>query len=441
MGALMLAMLLLTFVSMTIWRVPLPLAMSLLALAFLVLQGEAGPHVLSTSFEHYAPITILFTAVAVPAHMIERSNGFKWLAAGAGYGFGRLRLRSPRATTPLLIAAVLGATFVTAALMHNVTSILIMTPIVIRLCMSYGVPSRWILSGALVASNLGGFSTRWGDTPNIKEAEYWGLSAGAFFREILPPNLIVLALLTTVVVFLTRRTMARRASAGADVPLAGGTLAMATAAVDWKATREDMVIDRRLLGIGLTGLLGFIVLHVVFDDWKIAIGAASILFCVLLERRRDRLHTLTSLGGEVYLSFAAIFLIAECVARSPIGTFLQGTIENTQTSPGHVAPAAVLVTGYLGTMFTEAASWVTAVGGPIQKLDPSHVSAWALGAGICAGSSSLVTAASAGVVLAEESSRFRDPEHAVTFRSYLPFGIGFSLLMLAFYALWFTFVA
>lgn len=437
MGPVMLALLLATFVSMTVWRVPLALAMSLLALAFLILQGTNAPHVLAVAFEHYAPITILFTAVAVPAHMIERSNGFKWLAAGAGYGFGRLRLRSPRATTPLLIGACLVATYVTAALMHNVTSILIMTPIIIRLCMSYGVPSRWILSGALVASNLGGFSTRWGDTPNIKEAEYWGLSAGDFMREIVPPNLLVLAVLVGVVVLLTRRTMARRPPPA--IPLVGETLAMANAAVDWKVTREDLVIDRRLLWIGLVGLLGFIVFHVVFDDWKIPIGAAAILFCVLLERRRDRLHTLTSLGGDVYLSFAAIFAIAECVARSPIGTFLHAQIETTQTSPGHVAPAAVLVTGYFGTMFTEAASWVTAVGAPIQKLDPSHVAAWALGAGICAGSSSLVTAASAGVVLAEESGRFKDPEHAVTFRSYLPFGIGFSLLMLAMYAAWFTF--
>jgi Na+/H+ antiporter NhaD/arsenite permease-like protein len=438
-GPVMLALLLATFVAMTVWRVPLALAMSLLACAFLVLQGSGAAGILATAFQHYAPITILFTAVAVPAHMIERSNGFKWLASWAGYKFGKMRLRSPRATTPVMVATVLLATYVTAALMHNVTSILIMTPIIIRLCMSYGVPSRWVLSGALVASNLGGFSTRWGDTPNIKEAEYWGLSAGDFTREILPPNLLMMAILIGVVVWLTRRSLLRRPAAPG--PVQGETLAMAKAAVDWKTARQDLVIDRRLLSIGVSALLLFIVLHVVFDDWKIAIGAATILGAVLLERKRDRLHTLVSLGGEVYLAFAAIFVIAEAVSHSPIGEFLRGQIEKTQTSPGHVAPVAVTVTGYLGTMFTEAASWVTAVGASIQQLDPSHTSAWALGAGICAGSSSLVTAASAGIILVEESGRFKEPEHAVTFRSYLPFGIGFSLVMLAFYVIWFTYVA
>ena len=84
-------------------------------------------------------------------------------------------------------------TYVTAGLMHNVTSILIMTPVIIRLCASYQVPSRWILSAALIASNLGGFSTRWGDTPNIIESATWGLKAGDFMCEVLPANLIVLA--------------------------------------------------------------------------------------------------------------------------------------------------------------------------------------------------------------------------------------------------------
>jgi Na+/H+ antiporter NhaD/arsenite permease-like protein len=79
-------------------------------------------------------------------------------------------------------------------------------------------------------------------------------------------------------------------------------------------------------------------------------------------------------------------------------------------------------------------------GPPIQQLDPSHAAAWALGGGICAGSSSLVTAASAGIILAEESQRFNDPEHAITFRRYLAFGLPFSLFMLIFYATYFTFV-
>jgi Na+/H+ antiporter NhaD/arsenite permease-like protein len=430
-GALMLLLLFAAFFAMTRYEVPLPLAMSLVSCSFLVIQWTSAPEILQNGFNHYANITILFTAVAIPAHMIERSQGFKWIAAWLGHQLGKIRLRFPRSTTPLLVAILLVTTYVTAGLMHNVTSILIMTPIVIRLCASYQIPSRWILSAALVASNLGGFSTRWGDTPNIIESTTWGLQAGDFMREVLPANLLVLAVLIISATFLTQRGITSRAVTAAKIPFY--TLQVAQTAADWKKAKSDLAIDVRLLTIGLALLAFFILLHVIFPPLAITIGAATIVIAVLLERKSERYHSLTSLGFDVYLAFAAIFVLAGCVSHSWIGGLLQQQLVAAQAAPWVIA-----TTGYFGTTFTEAASWATAVSHSIQQLDPSHAAAWALGGGICAGSSSLVTAASAGIILAEESQRFNDPEHAITFRRYLAFGLPFSLFMLIFYATYFT---
>ena len=434
-GVMMLVILFTAFFAMTRYEIPLPLAMSLVAMAFLILQWEGAPAILRNGFGHYADITILFTAVAIPAHMIERSQGFKWIAAWLGHQLGKIRLRHPRITIPLMVTVILLTTFVTAGLMHNVTSILIMTPVIIRLCASYDVPSRWILSAALVASNLGGFSTRWGDTPNIIESGTWGLTATDFMKEVLPANLIVMAALISVSIWLTQRGMSARSrnSGAKQVPFY--TIQVAQTAADWKRAQADLSIDRRLLSVGLTLLILFIVLHVVFPKLAIVIGAATIFAAVLLERKNERYHTLTSLGFEVYLSFAAIFILAGCVSNSWIGVSLF-----EQLIAAKAAPAVIAVTGYFGTMFTEAASWATAVSVPIHGLDPSHSAAWALGGGICAGSSSLVTAASAGIILAEESKRFNDDEHSITFKRYLAFGVPFSLFMLLFYSFYFTFV-
>lgn len=434
-GALMLLLLFTAFFAMTKFEVPLPLAMTLVSLAFLIIQWEYAPTILRQGFSHYADITVLFTAVAVPAHMIERSQGFKWIAAWMGHQLGKIRLRHPRLTIPLMVAILLFATYITAALMHNVTSILIMTPVIIRLCASYQVPSRWILSAGLIASNLGGFSTRWGDTPNIIESATWGLTAGDFMREVLPANLIVMVSLTIVAAILTQRGMAARSKRAGATQVPFYTLEVAQTAADWKKAKSDLAIDKRLLTIGLGLLVFFIVLHVIFTSLAIAIGAFTIIVAVLLERKSARYHTLTSLGFDVYLAFAAIFVLAGCVSNSWIGAKLYQTLIDA-----HAAPWVIAVTGYFGTTFTEAASWATAVSQPIQQLDPSHAAAWALGGGICAGSSSLVTAASAGIILAEESQRFNDPEHAITFKRYLAFGLPFSLFMLAFYATYFTFV-
>lgn len=434
-GVLMLVLLFSAFFAMTRYEVPLPLAMTLVSLAFLVIQWGNAPTVLEEGFRHYAPITILFTAIAVPAHMIERSQGFKWVAAWLGHQLGKIRLRRPRLTTPLLVGVLLLVTYVTAALMHNVTSILIMTPVIIRLCASYQVPSRWILSAALIASNLGGFSTRWGDTPNIIESATWGLNAGDFMREVVPANLIVMALLIIVATFLTQRGITKRSRKAGAGAVPNYTLQVAQTAADWKKAKADLAIDRRLLLVGLGVLVFVIALQLIFIDYAIAIGAVAIVVAVLLERKKERYHTLTSLGFDVYLTFAAIFVLAGCVSSSWIGATLQ-----QQLIAAQAAPWVIAVTGYFGTTFTEAASWATAVSGSIYQLDQSHAAAWALGGGICAGSSSLVTAASAGIILAEESQRFKDPEHAITFRRYLAFGLPFSLFMLLFYSLYFTFV-
>jgi Na+/H+ antiporter NhaD/arsenite permease-like protein len=434
-GALMLLLLFSAFFAMTKYEVPLPLAMTLVSLAFLVIQWGSADTILRQGFEHYAPITVLFTAIAIPAHMIERSQGFKWVAAWLGHQLGKIRLRRPRLTTPLLVGVLLLVTYVTAALMHNITSILIMTPVIIRLCASYQVPSRWILSAALIASNLGGFSTRWGDTPNIIESATWGLNAGDFMREVVPANLIVMVALILVATFLTQRGIAARGRKAGATQVPQYTLQVAQTAADWKKAKADLAIDRRLLTIGLGLLIFVIVLQVVFIDYAIAIGAITIVLAVLLERKKDRYHTLTSLGFDVYLTFAAIFVLAGCVSNSWIGVTLQ-----EQLIAAQAAPWVIAVTGYFGTTFTEAASWATAVSAPIYQLDQSHAAAWALGGGICAGSSSLVTAASAGIILAEESQRFNDPDHAITFKRYLAFGLPFSLFMLVFYSLYFTLV-
>ncbi|HMJ06164.1 MAG TPA: SLC13 family permease [Chthoniobacterales bacterium] len=430
-GAVMLLLLFAAFFAMTRYEVPLPLAMSLVSCSFLIIQWESATDILRRGFGHYADITILFTAVAIPAHMIERSQGFKWVAAWLGHQLGKIRLRHPRITMPLLVTILLVTTYVTAGLMHNVTSILIMTPVIIRLCASYQIPSRWILSAALVASNLGGFSTRWGDTPNIIESAAWGLQAGDFMREVLPANLLVLVALIIVATVLTQRGVAARASTAVKVPFY--TLQVAQTAADWKKAKSDLAIDTRLLAVGLSLLAFFILFHVIFPPLAIAIGAATIVIAILLERKSERYHSLTSLGFDVYLAFAAIFVLAGCVSHSWIGATLF-----QQLIAAKAAPWVIATTGYFGTTFTEAASWATAVSHSIQQLDPSHAAAWALGGGICAGSSSLVTAASAGIILAEESQRFNDPEHAITFRRYLAFGLPFSFFMLIFYAVYFT---
>lgn len=100
-GIVMLVLLIATFTAMTRYRVPQALAMPLLACAFLMIQGTSAGEILRIGFGHFSAIVILFTAVAIPAHMIDRSLGFQWFAARAGGALGHVALHYPERALPL----------------------------------------------------------------------------------------------------------------------------------------------------------------------------------------------------------------------------------------------------------------------------------------------------------------------------------------------------
>lgn len=422
-AALMLGVLLVAFYAMARRGVPQSVAMPVAACALLAVSPLKAHEIVEHAFRDFGAVAILFTVVAVPAHMIERSNAFKWLGVRMGAQVGGLRLRHEAHAVPALVVGMLFMTFVGAALFHNITAIYVMVPITIAICSQFDIPTRWLLSGELIASNLGGFSTSWGDTPNIIERAVWSLTNRDFLVEILPLNFVVLLLLSLTVVPLTRRALGKVRDTFDD----------AYATVVQQKQRENMVVDTRLLLIGLTTLGIFIVMQTIDRRIELAVAAAVIGLAVLLERKDERQATLQALDLDVYMVLGSIFVLARAVDASLLGTSLLHLVQLTGGTPVTVGGSA-----YLGTMFTEAASWASATAHAIHAVNSSHSAAWSLGGGICAGSSSLLTAASAGLILWSESRRF--PGHEVTFGRYLVFGLPASLVMLVFYVSYFTFV-
>jgi Na+/H+ antiporter NhaD/arsenite permease-like protein len=296
---------------------------------------------------------------------------------------------------------------------------MVMTAVLIAVAEAYQLPSRWLLCGALIASNLGGFSTRWGDTPNIIEAGIWGLTHADFFIEILPLNLIVLAGLCAAVTMLTLRTSATNGQGASDE-------AMALSYVRFKKEAAEFQLDRRLMAVGLITLAGFVTMQFVNRELEAAAGAAAILFAIAADRPENREKALAALDLQVFQVLLSVFVIAHCIRESAVGAGIESMIAATGGAAWSIALA-----GYFGTALSEAASWAAAAAPVTHSINPGHAGAWSLGAGIAAGSSSLLTAASAGIILWSESRRF--PGHEINFRVYLPFGLAASVLMLAFY--------
>ena len=108
----------------------------------------------AVDFAEFSRILLIFTAVAVPAHLLQRGNVLRWVGLLLGEWIG-IAVRSSRLPAWLLVPCVtLLLTWAMAAAFHNTTSILVCAQIIVVICRSYSLPVLPTLSGALVASNL-----------------------------------------------------------------------------------------------------------------------------------------------------------------------------------------------------------------------------------------------------------------------------------------------
>ncbi len=426
MATYLLVLLILTnFALLTKGFIKVSVGMALTAIGALLLAGPIeASEALHNGFAEFSNIAILFTAIAVPSHVLARSDALDQIGMWIGEKIGRLSRRSQRTDHVFLVVAVsMIITYVMAGLFHNTTSILISASIIIVLCKSYKLPGIPVLSGALIASNLGGFSTRWGDTPNIVEAKQWGLTHMDFFREITLINVGILIVLIFFTYLVTKFYTNRDKHSGISKSK------LAYSMVQFKLRRRNTVINKRLMWVGLIGIVTAVIGPLLFPPYEITFALGAIAFCVLADYKEHRQHTLFALGGETYATLISIFVLSQVMAHSSIGIGPQ--IQEFLLS-NNMSIWSIAISSYFGTLFTEAASWAIVASPLIHEINQNHEAAWALGGGISAGSSSILTAATAGVILLNETAGEEDA-FRMTFGKYVLFGLSFSSLMLIMY--------
>jgi Na+/H+ antiporter NhaD/arsenite permease-like protein len=397
--------------------------MALTALIAIVLAGPVeGLQALSDGFMEFAYIAVIFTAIAVPSHQLERSGFLAKIGMRIGNWLEFISSKLPIKISFAVIAMSLVMTYTLAATLHNTTSILVSATIITALCSSYKIPAIPVLGGALVASNLGGFSTRWGDTPNIIEAKTWGLNHAAFFQEIMPINIGLLIILIIYVQFRVSRK-----NSGSQI----SSLHLALRAEEFRESGDNILVNMRLTAIGIVGITIAVIGSMFFPKYELILSALAVIFCVAGDYPNQRSKAMMALGMHTYATLASIFVLAQVMAHTGIGVGDQviSLLGSTDASTW-----GTVMISCLGTLLTEAASWASAAASLVFNVDPTIRSAWALGAGICAGSSSVITAATAGVILLNETSG-NPKESRMTFGNYLSTGLSFSTIMIVYYVL------
>ncbi|XP_063006587.1 P protein isoform X1 [Melospiza melodia melodia] len=149
---------------------------ALAALAALAIVGERPSMVKVVEWIDYETLALLFGMMILVAIFSE--TGFFDYCAVKAYRFSRGKVWA-MITLLCLIAAIL------SAFLDNVTTMLLFTPVTIRLCEVLNLDPRHVLIAEVIFTNIGGAATAVGDPPNViivskQELRRRGLDFAAF---------------------------------------------------------------------------------------------------------------------------------------------------------------------------------------------------------------------------------------------------------------------
>jgi Na+/H+ antiporter NhaD/arsenite permease-like protein len=159
--------------------------------------GAINPNLFIFDFEralHYVDFDVIFLVLGmmIVIGVIEETGIFQWLAYQS--------YRLSRGKVWLLVTILMIITSIASALLDNVTTMLLMTPITIQIALTLGLNPISLLIPEVLASNVGGISTLIGTPTNILIGSYAGLSFNDFVVNLTPGVLMAQGALTIYVI-------------------------------------------------------------------------------------------------------------------------------------------------------------------------------------------------------------------------------------------------
>lgn len=136
-------------------------------------------------------VILLIMGMMIIIAVVEGSGIFQWLAYFA--------YRVSRGRAWFLVAVLMIITAVTSAFLDNVTTMLLMTSITIRIALALEMNPLPLLIPEVLASNVGGIATLVGTPTNILIGSFAGISFASFIINLTPGVLLAMAVLIVYV--------------------------------------------------------------------------------------------------------------------------------------------------------------------------------------------------------------------------------------------------
>lgn len=365
-------------------------------------------------------VIFLLLGMMIIIGVIEETGIFQWLAYQA------YRLSAGKVW--LLAVILMSVTAGSSALLDNVTTMLLITPITLEIALALGVNPLTLILPALMAANVGGTTTLIGTPVNIMIGSFTGLGFNDFLINLTPGVLLGLAGLMVYVLYWYRREYRKVKRKPSRALLA--RLEENGRIRDEPKLRKAAVVFAVLLALFVFGepihlspavaaIIGAVVMLVWVHpdieqmmgvvDWTTLIFFIS-LFIVIGAVQEVGLLALAADGAAALVagnSLAALLVVIW------IGAIISGIVDNIP-----FAAAMLPVVGYLTRTVPGA---------------QSNVLFFALAIGANLGGNSSLIGSSANLVVAGIAER---AGYRITFRSFLKVGIPTTLITTAIGTIW-----
>ncbi len=414
----------------------------------LIVTGGAGAACLVSALAGTATTGALLAAVPWDVLVMLIALGLLSELLVESRLFGALAVLSTRRTQAdprrLMVLFAVGM-YLISGLVNNLTAILIVLPILLRLYKLLGVTQRflsWSLGLLLVACNLGGAATPIGDFPAILLLGQGRMQFTDYLVAAAPPTAVALALLIAIVMVVVRPTR------DLDDGPVRRRLTIAVIVALYRNVRLDL---RRLVPAGLA-LAAMIVAWMTVPPTVVGpelicwLGVGAAL--AVAPRDGERLlRTRIEMDGALFL--LALFVMVGAVSKA--GAF--AAIARWLTELPVPAPLQLALFLVLAAVLTGLFSAGPSMAGLLEvaaalaaRMSPTAVYV-GLALAVCAGSSLFLTAATSGPMaqIMTERAGLRDPQGRtisfgffqfmptglLAFAVILAVGVGYAMLLVA----------
>lgn len=396
-------------ISEKIHRTVTALAGAVLLILFQVISQE-------TAFHHIDFNTIgLLIGMMIIVSIVGQTGLFKYLAVWAA--------KKVNADPVKLLVSLAILTAVSSALLDNVTTVLLMTPVIFSITAQLKVPPIPYLITEIIASNIGGAATLIGDPPNIMiGSAVKELTFAAFVNNLALISCFILVITLAILVLVYRNRLKTTEELKSKVM-----------ELDEKRQLQDIALLKKslfVLAITIGGFCFHQALHL--ESATVALSGAVLLLIMTYAQSEHELERIFhKIEWLTIFFFVGLFILVSGLVETGIISVLAQDLMKLTEGNSLATAMVILWLSAIASAFVDNIPFVATMIPLIKEMGTMGAANleplwWSLALGACLGGNGTLIGASANVIVVGLAAQ---KGHPISFMKY--FKVAFPLMVLS----------